>query len=73
MNNVCPHKKKQIHTAKQNNNEIYFNLYYYIRIKKIIMKPHIVAAINLSVGCFYAFSEVGTSYLDKWLKWGNID
>ena len=37
------------------------------------MKPHIVAAINLSVGCFYAFSEVGTSYLDRWLKWGNID
>ncbi|KAM3132020.1 hypothetical protein pb186bvf_015904 [Paramecium bursaria] len=37
------------------------------------MKPHVVAAINLSVGCFYAFSEVGTSYLDRWLKWGNID
>ena len=32
MNNICQHKKKQIHTAKQNNNEIYFNLYYYIRI-----------------------------------------
>ena len=37
------------------------------------MKPHIIAAINLSVGCLYAISDLSISYLDRWLKWGTID